>query len=78
MMHHGVWLMSPDGGCKNMRSANQHPNVVISVMHYLDPERKDYEKSFLQNDLNIWVTEFENRGKKPGPIKTFMLSQAVL
>ena len=24
MMHHfGVWLMSPDGGCKNMRSANR-------------------------------------------------------
>lgn len=75
MMHHfGVWLMSPDGGCKNMRSANQHRNVVMSVVRYLDPKRKDYEKGFSRNDLNLWVTEFENRGKKLCTIKTCLSS----
>lgn len=75
MMHNfGVWLISPDGGCKNMRSAKQYRNVVISVVGYLDPERKDYEKFFSRKDLNLWMTEFENRGNKPGTIKTYLWS----
>ena len=31
----GLWLMSPDGGLKSMSSANQHCNVVMSIMRAL-------------------------------------------
>lgn len=60
--------MFPDGGWKNMRSANQHCNLVMSVLHYLHLEKKDYEKLILKNDL--CVTKFEKRGKKLVTIKT--------
>lgn len=57
--------MFPDGGWKNMRSANQYCNLVMSVLHYLHLEKKDYEKLILKNDL--CVTKFEKRGKKRLP-----------
>ena len=68
----GLWLMSPDGGLKNMRSANQHCNVVMSIMRAIDPENKDYSKLFLRKNLNDWVCLFESKGKKPGTIKTYL------
>ena len=48
----GLWLMSPDGGLKSMSSANQHRNVVMSIMRAIDPENKDYWKLFLRKNLN--------------------------
>ena len=59
--------MFPDGGWKNMRSANQYCNLVMSVLHYLHLEKKDYEKLILKNDL--CVTKFEKRGEKTVTIK---------
>ena len=37
-----LWLMFPDGGLKSLISANQHRNVVMSIMHAINPENKDY------------------------------------
>ena len=68
----GLWLMSPDGGLKSMSSANQHRNVVMSIMRAIDPENKDYWKLFLRKNLNDWVSLFEGKGKKPGTIKTYL------
>ena len=48
----GLWLMSPDGGLESMSSANQHRNVVMSIMRAIDPENKDYWKLFLRKNLN--------------------------
>ena len=75
MMHEfGCWLMSPDGVLKNMRSANQHGNVVMNILHSIDNIGKDYSKLFCRQELNAWVSHFENKGGKTGTIKTYLNS----
>ena len=73
MMHEfGCWLMSPDDDLKNMRSANQHRNVVMNILHSIDNVGKDYTKFFGRQELNECVSHFENKGGKPGTIKTYL------
>ena len=73
MMHEfGCSLMLPDGGLKNMRSANQHRNVVMNILHSIDNVGKDYTKLFCRQELKEWMSRFENKGGKPGTIKTYL------
>lgn len=66
------WLMSCDGGFKKIRDANQHKNVIMSILHFLDSSGQNYAKLFSRPDLNQWITWFEDKGRKPGTIKTYL------
>ena len=52
------------------RSAMQHRNVVMNILHYIDSSGKNYSKLFSRKDLNSWTSNYEARGRKPGTIKT--------
>lgn len=66
------WLISVDGGLKPIRSAVQHRNVVMKVVHMLDQTGKDYSKLFSRSEMNLWVSYCENKKRKPGTIKTYL------
>ena len=65
------WLISVDGGLKPPRSAMQHKNVVLSIVHHID-SAYDYTKLFSRPHLNGWVTYCETVKRKAGTIKTYL------
>ena len=67
-----IWLQSVDGGFKPLRSASQHRNTVMSIVHYIDASNKNYEVLFSRPNLNSWVTYFENKKSSPGTVKTYL------
>lgn len=40
------WLKSVDGGLRQVRSALQHRDVVMNILHFLYQSGKHYEKLF--------------------------------
>ena len=66
------WLKSVDGGLKPPRSANQHRNVVMNILHFLDSSGRQFSKLVCRKSLNSWISDFEARGRKPGTTKTYL------